>query len=123
MYINEDTFRAVLPLPECRSCNKLARPNVLMFDDFGWNGKRGSNQRRAYKNWVKTFNPDEKIVVVEVGAGTAVSTVRMESESYLVGTLIRINLRDTEAPEGAIVLPMGGKDALTKIDHWLQTLQ
>ncbi len=65
-------------------------------------------------------------------------TVRMQSEARAKrynATLIRINLRDTNAPEGAvsfleisifsilhsdknqIVIPLGGKDALTRIEE------
>jgi len=52
-----------------------------------------------------------------------VPTVRMEGESsvaVLGGQLIRINLRDTAHPEGAIVIPLGGKDALTRIEQAME---
>lgn len=31
-----ETFLAEGELPKCKTCNNLARPNVLMFGDYGW---------------------------------------------------------------------------------------
>ncbi len=48
-----------------------------------------------------------------------IPSVRYQCESLLVdkrGTLIRINIRDSEAPVGNISLPMGGLEALRQID-------
>jgi len=119
--VDESTFRASGPLPRCKNCNSLARPNVLMFGDSTWIGRRSSEQQRRYRKWLTTFNPKTKLVVIEVGAGTAIPTVRQESQKRVLecdnATLIRINIRDTQVPEGNIVIPLGGKTALTRIEQ------
>jgi len=118
--VDESTFRAAAPLPKCEECSSLARPNVLMFGDYGWISGRYSKQRNSYRHWLKALAPTTKLVIIEIGAGLAVPTVRLEGESKAVdrdGTLIRINLRDTNAPEGSVVIPLGGKEALTRIEQ------
>jgi hypothetical protein len=67
--------------------------------------KKCTSQRSykySYKGWLKSLPSDCKIVVIEVGAGLAVPTIRMTSEEtvrkYANGHLIRINLRDNNVP-------------------------
>jgi len=118
--VDESTFLSPAPLPKCKNCSRLARPNVLMFGDDTHEIGRYVQQKRNYERFLSKLTPNSKLVVIEVGAGTAVPTVRRESERRVIsweGTLIRINMRDTDAPEGAIVLPIGGKDALTRIEN------
>lgn len=64
------------------------------------------------------------VVVIEIGAGHAVPTIRHKGEGLtrkFNGTLIRINPRDTDLPDGDqhVSLPMGGLEALTKISALL----
>ena len=57
------------------------------------------------------------ITALELGAGTAVPTVRMFSERQ-PGTLIRINLREAEVPRhhaGALSLPLRASEAMAGI--------
>jgi hypothetical protein len=58
------------------------------------------------------------LVIVEIGAGTAIPTVRWEGEDLLEegATLIRINPRESQGPAGTISLPMGGLAALEAIE-------
>jgi NAD-dependent SIR2 family protein deacetylase len=42
--IDTHAFRAQEPLPKCRDCSELARPNILMFDDWTWAGNRTEMQ-------------------------------------------------------------------------------
>jgi len=120
--INATTFRAADPLPMCKNCSSMARPNVLMMDDDSWIGRRLSEQTQNYRKWqASKLTANSKLVVIEVGAGVAIPTVRRESEARAFkdswkGELIRINLHDTGAPTGSIVLPMSGKEALTRIE-------
>ena len=54
-------------------------------------------------------------MIVELGAGQAVPTVRMTCEDLARrcrGTLIRINPREPEVPPGHISLPMGALAAI-----------
>ena len=36
--VDEETMRAIEPLPACPGCGALARPNILMFGDGVWDG-------------------------------------------------------------------------------------
>jgi|TARA_B100001079_G_scaffold262956_1_gene265625 NAD-dependent SIR2 family protein deacetylase len=116
--VDESTLRAALPLPSCPACGQLARPNILMFGDWCWDSSRSGKQKIRHDKWLQQ-QEDEKIVLIEIGAGMGIPSVRYQCESLLVdkrGTLIRINIRDSEAPVGNISLPMGGLEALRQID-------
>jgi len=121
---DEETFRAS-ELPSCKNCTSVARPNVLMFGDWLWESRRSDEQFQRYSAFkLNIGKKDYKLAVVEVGAGEAVPTVRNEGERLMTNntTLIRINLRDTKIPVGGIVLPLGGKAALTSIEKAMQEL-
>lgn len=115
--VDETTFLANDPLPECPRCGDVARPNVLMFGDYQWIEARTQDQILRYNDWIRQTNSDS-LAVVEIGAGTAVPTVRWECESQRA-KLIRINPRDTDVPQGGISIAAGGLDAIQEIDQWL----
>ena len=50
--IDPETMRAVPRLPECPRCGALARPNILMFGDFGWKSTRTDAQMRRLGSWL-----------------------------------------------------------------------
>ncbi len=117
--IEESTFRALDPLPRCRNCPEVARPNVLMFNDWSWLGHRTDIQQARFTAWLNGLAKSSvKLVVVELGAGTAIPTVRYTSEQVvkrLGGTLIRINPREHEVPSGQIGLPFGAAEGICRI--------
>jgi NAD-dependent SIR2 family protein deacetylase len=118
--IDEHAFEATSPLPQCQSCGRIARPNVLMFYDNTWNEERTEKQEKRLRKWLKTIKHDAlKLAIIEIGAGTAVATVRIYSENYIAwqyqGTLIRINPRDYEVSEGHIAIPLGGAEAIERL--------
>src|ERR1051326_7680848 len=79
--IEESTFRALEPLPRCRNCRALARPNVLMFGDWAWLGQRTEAQHERFAVWLKELaKSSANLAVVELGAGSAIPTVRHSSE-------------------------------------------
>ncbi|API75630.1 SIR2 family NAD-dependent protein deacylase [Ralstonia pseudosolanacearum] len=81
--------------PRCPDCGALARPHILMFDDNTWVHGPTSVDRDRLDAWWKGR---EGCLVIEIGAGEAVPTVRRFGER--VGSkLIRINMRD-EAVKG-----------------------
>lgn len=89
------------PLPQCPSCGKLARPNILMFDDIAWLSQRQTPQLQRLNHFL---NSHHQTVVIEIGAGTAVPTVRHFSERF-APRLIRINPREYQLPvRGGIAL-------------------
>jgi NAD-dependent SIR2 family protein deacetylase len=116
--VDEATIRATSALPACPGCGGLARPNILMFEDPHWNFARLEVQYSAYQAWLRLAKR-RRIVAVEIGAGLAIPTVRVECEEE-AGTLIRINPREPETHEGGIALPLGALDALTRIDALLR---
>jgi len=116
--VDEDTFRAVSALPECPDCGAVARPNVLMFGDWHWIPGRTAEQERRFSSWLSA-SAGPKLVIIEIGAGSAVPTVRMTSErvaSRSGATLIRINPREPQAPLGHTGLAMQALEALEAID-------
>lgn len=117
--VDSASMRAAAPLPGCPGCGQLARPNILMFGDFDWVSRRGDAQLRAVNDWRRAH---PKLVVVEVGAGRAVPTVRRYAElaSASTGALVRINPREPEIRHGrGASLPAGALETLTALDKLL----
>jgi NAD-dependent SIR2 family protein deacetylase len=118
--VDATTLRAAQPLPRCPACGELARPNVLMFSDGGWDGTRTAAQAARLEHWLGELGPARaRLVIVECGAGKSVPTVRATGERLAHGlraTLIRINVRDPEVPMGAISIADGARAALEAID-------
>lgn len=99
-------------LPKCPYCGKLARPNILMFYDAEWVQKRTARQRECLEYWQSSLN---KMVVVELGAGTALPTIRRFSLSRRC-PVIRIDPRNaTLPPDAGVGLAMGARQALELI--------
>lgn len=109
-------------IPLCPSCNNIARPNILMFDDLRWNSQRSDKQEAKFNTWIKKFRKkDNKLVIFEIGAGTEISTLRYRSE-YMTKrfkdniTLIRINPRDFGIEEDiGYSVPYNAVNGLEKI--------
>lgn len=118
--IDEQTMRAKDPLPSCPQCGGHVRPNILMFGDWGWEGGREAKQASGLDRWLGEIESG-RLVVIECGAGLAVPTVRWFSERQVRDghTLIRINPRDPEVPEGQVGLKAGALEALKAIDSLL----
>lgn len=110
-------FKAKEPLPSCPYCDSMARPNILMFGDYGWEASRTNRQSRELQEWLDTLTRESaKLCIVELGAGTAVPTVRHTSEQVAKMfniPLIRINPRESFGAE--IGLDMGAIEALSYI--------
>lgn len=122
--IDEETFRAAQPLPLCPHCGSLARPNILMFGDFEWDEARTERQHHRFSEWIQSNN-NRSIVIVEMGAGKAVPTVRHQCEMlqrHIGATLVRINPRESEGPAGTISIASGALAALTMIEEQLTSV-
>jgi NAD-dependent SIR2 family protein deacetylase len=117
--VDEATIRARSAFPVCPDCGAIARPNILMFEDWEWDSTRYAEQQGRYANWLRSVER-QRVVAVELGAGLAIPTVREECEAR--GTvLVRINPREAETPAGGISLPMRALEALGAIDALLQS--
>ncbi len=122
--VDAATLRAGAELPHCPMCGGLARPNVLMFGDGAWNPGRIAAQQIRFRLWLRRLTRG-KLLVVEVGAGTTVPTVRQTAEQLAgaAGTpLVRINPHEAQGPSGTISLAEGARTALEKIDEQLRRL-
>ncbi len=100
--IDEDKFEALYPMPVCRNCGGLARPNILMFNDWLWQSQRSGLQEDKLNEFLGKIKSSDKLVVVEMGAGTALPTVRSFSENIAntyEAVLIRINVRESYIPQ------------------------
>ncbi|WP_153146992.1 Sir2 family NAD-dependent protein deacetylase [Dechloromonas sp. H13] len=111
--IDAENCRLLNDPPQCPRCGALARPNILMFGDWGWIERRSALQEQRLGQWLATA---ERPVVIEIGAGTAIPSVRHFSENC-GGKLIRINPGDPEVPanDQSISLPLGGLDGITRL--------
>ncbi len=105
------------PLPTCPHCGALARPNILMFGDAGWLPERSAAQARRL---FRRLGEAERPVVVEIGAGSAIPSVRHFAQEVVQrcrGRLVRINPTESAVPGGDDVgLPCRGLEALLAID-------
>jgi NAD-dependent SIR2 family protein deacetylase len=117
--VDMEAFMAMEPLPKCKNCGGLARPNILMFGDWNWISHRSNAQGMRLQKWLQGLNNiNAKIAIIEMGAGTAVPTVRLQSQRVHNGKnsiLIRINPRDYDAPTGAISIPLGALEGVNSI--------
>jgi len=119
--VDESSFRAVGELPSCPECHTLARPNVLMFNDWSWVSERTAAQEQRLERWLASVR-GRRLVVIELGAGSAVPTVRLTSEhvaSRLGAPLVRINPREPQAPAGQLGIAGGALEVLEAIDTQL----
>lgn len=99
-------------LPQCVNCGSLARPNILMFDDYSWLSHQHEQQAQRLETF---FKQSRQPVVIELGAGTAIPTVRYFSERFSPH-LIRINPREYTLPStGGIALPTGAEMGVRSI--------
>jgi NAD-dependent SIR2 family protein deacetylase len=118
--VDPESGRAREPFPECPACNGLARPNVLMFGDWGWIAARTTVQEGRLDTWRE--EAQGPLVIVECGAGLGIPTVRMFGERAAAlnrGTLVRINPRDADGgPEGRTIrIRSGALAALESLDE------
>lgn len=114
--VDTDTCQLVNDLPKCLHCGSVARPNILMFEDGTWNNQRQSLQSQRMREFLSNA---ERPVVIEVGAGTAISTVRHFSQWTVKGSarLIRINPESCDVGDiRDIGLPMNALEALRAIN-------
>lgn len=108
-------------IPKCPHCGAVARPNILMFGDFSWLSERTDRQGASFRHFLNRYD-DKRLVVIEIGAGTAVSTIRRLSErlgSRRRSTVIRINPREPHIQYPHIALPCTALEGLHGINNAL----
>jgi NAD-dependent SIR2 family protein deacetylase len=111
--VDENRCALLSPLPTCPNCGGVARPAVLMFDDWHWVDTRTRRQRVKYEAWLAGV---ERAVVIELGAGRAIPTEGNMSERF-GPRVVRINLRDHAIDPGkGLGFPGRALDVLRALD-------
>lgn len=117
--VDEATTRAISPLPICPRCQSLARPNILMFGDWNWETARSQQQFEFYQQWLTRVR-GLRIVAIELGAGTAIPTVRSEcaTNGHFV---VRVNPDTSKMTARGIAVQLGALAALQLLDTCLDS--
>jgi NAD-dependent SIR2 family protein deacetylase len=111
--VDEANCRLLSPLPRCPGCGAVARPNVLMFDDYSFVDTRTDQQEMRLEGW---FADVRAPVVIELGAGRAIPTVRNFSVRH-GPRVIRINPRESAIdPRQGIGIAGNALDVLGRLD-------
>lgn len=108
-------------IPRCPRCHGTARPNVLMFGDYSWLPGRSHGQQMRFDLFCDQHR-EHPLVVVELGAGTAIPTIRFLSERLGQSPrnrVIRINPREAQIGASHLSLPCGALEGLVGIDRAL----
>ncbi|KAF0853030.1 conserved mitochondrial SIR2 superfamily protein [Andalucia godoyi] len=128
----------------CAKCNSLGRPNILMFDDEHWIDVPDKKYRAWRKRIMEILKEKRecKVVIIELGCGKRVPTVRQQNEQLMrkvcnlairkedvQATLVRINLDFPECTalgvplQNVISIKEKCLPALQQIDFRLQVLR
>ncbi|SDF42318.1 MULTISPECIES: Sir2 family NAD-dependent protein deacetylase [unclassified Duganella] len=106
--------------PTCPHCGGLARPNILMFGDGGWIERRAAAQEARLSRLLRQA---ERPLVIELGAGVAIPSVRYFGQSVVShynGRMVRINPREPQvASPRDVGLAAGSLQALSAINALL----
>lgn len=119
--VDTEQCRLLNDLPHCPKCGSLARPNIMMLSDWNWLSGRSREQRQRESRWLEAVaDARSRVVVVELGAGTAIPSVRHFSQflsRHCNARIIRINPRECEVPSSQDVeIPTEALEALIAID-------
>ena len=116
--IDKNSLLANEPLPSCPGCGSIARPNILMFSDFGWDSQRTYEQKQRFEKWIEEHK-NKNLLVIEFGAGTNVPTVRLTCEHVYQSmgeNFIRVNPKEHQCGlKNTLSLPMGAEAAIKAI--------
>ncbi len=118
--VDADACRLVSEAPRCPHCGGLARPNILMFGDWEWLEQRSEAQQGRLLRWLARAR---RPVVVELGAGTAIPSVRHFGQRVVHecgGRLVRINPREPDVADARDCgIALGALAGLQAIDAQL----
>jgi NAD-dependent SIR2 family protein deacetylase len=118
--IDETTMRAA-QTPACPQCGRTARPNILMFGDYSWLHQRTADQETQFDRFLQAQQGGQ-LVVIEIGAGSAIPTIRHLSEQLgrlQQSRVLRINPREPQISAPHLAFPCGAVEALSGIEDSL----
>ncbi len=101
----------------------MARPNILMFGDGAWLPGRSSAQARRFEAFLEEHGED-RLAVLELGAGTAVATIRWITERLgrtPGATVIRVNPREADIRAPHLSVAAGALEAIRGIDRAIRS--
>jgi len=132
-----DVGDATPPAPSCPHCGSAARPAVLLFGADYASLYEASGQAEEWAAWKRRVldalaaDRSKRLVVIEIGAGTAVPSVRDAGESLLrrAGsrqcTLVRINptpMLGDNTTDGVLSIKWGAEAAIAHINECVRKL-
>jgi len=96
--INDALLKKKVPM--CSECKEWClRPQVMIFGDDALVKKRFVDQENRYEQFLEA-HPVEQMVVLEIGAGTVVPTIRNMGGGFMdKATLIRVNPGEEECTQ------------------------
>ena len=122
--VDKEYCQLINDFPTCPHCGGMARPNILMFGDWHWQSQMQDEKEQKLMAWLKQVN---NLAIIELGAGTAVPSVRNFSEQLVKHpingsvSLLRINLREPQIPDksNCYSVDTGALDSLAVLDELL----
>lgn len=118
--VDEEYCQLTNDFPTCPHCGGMARPNILMFSDWHWQSQMQDEKEQKLIAWLKQV---KNLAIVELGAGTAVPSVRNFGERLInhpineLVSLLRVNLREPQVPNkvDCYGLSLGALDGLNTL--------
>ena len=107
----------ITKIPRCPKCNAYSRPNIMLFNDNAFDEAETNQQADRFNTFMSQYDKGHhNLAIMEFGAGTSVTTIRMMSDfiyrKISKASLIRINPVDFDGPEGTIAIKKGALDAI-----------
>jgi NAD-dependent SIR2 family protein deacetylase len=118
--VDEATMRA-RRVPRCPRCGAVSRPNILMFGDGSWLDGRSAAQRERLEAFLEGV-AGRRLLVVELGAGTGIPTIRMTSEHLGRrgdSLVVRVNPREADIRPPHLSIAAAALEGLAGIDRAL----
>ena len=122
--VDEENCLLVNDFPKCPLCGSIARPNILMFNDWQWQDERTARQEFELIQWLRTV---DNLAIIEMGAGTAIPSVRRFGESALYRqdkavSLLRINPSEPQVPDlpNCFGVDLGAKATLLVLNELVE---
>jgi len=108
-------------IPRCPRCGGVARPNILMFGDYSWLPQRSHGQEMRLDLFLDQHR-GERLLVIEMGAGSAIPTIRYTSERIGSQSHARVvNPREAQIRPPHLSLACGALEGLAGIDRALNS--
>ena len=100
--VDETTMRA-RHIPRCPHCGGVARPNILMFGDFGWDASRAAVQERALQLAAGSDRPANAkgVALVPLKRTIEADALRYEHVTVTMDRAARTATFTVKAPHGA----------------------